>query len=182
MFDFKEFDGKLADVKAWLEKEFSSIRTGRATVTLLDGVMVDVYGSRVPLNQVATISQEDPRTLKLNLFDANQAPEVEQAINNANLGVSTSTSISGTRVIFPDLTSERREVLVKQAKIKLEDAKISIRTERDKVWTEIQDLQKNGDISEDDKFRLKDEMEAKVGALQKALDETTVAKETEISS
>lgn len=180
MQDFKEFDEKLKGITNWLAKEFSSIRTGRATITFLDGIYVDVYGSRMPLNQVASISIEDPRTLKINPFDQSQSKNIEKAINDADLGISVSTSDSGIRVIFPELTSERRELLVKQAKKKLEEAKISVRSERDKVWKDIQTKQKNGEISEDDRDHLKDEMEKMVGETQKSFEGMLEKKEEEI--
>ncbi len=180
MYDFKEFDKELLAVTEWLQKEMSAIRTGRATVTLLDSVFVDVYGSRMPLNQVASISQEDPKTLKVSPFDFNQSAEIEKALNNADLGVSVSNSSTGIRVIFPDLTSERREVLIKQANKKTEEAKISVRSKRDEVKKDLQSKKKSGDIPEDVEKRLEKEMQEKVDEANKKLEALSEAKEKEI--
>lgn len=180
MKDFKEYVVKLTGIKKWLEKEFSSIRTGRATVTLLDGVFVDAYGSRLPLNQVSTISIEDPRTLKINPFDQSQAKNIEKSISEADLGVSVLVNSSGLRVIFPELTSERRELLIKQAKKKTEEAKISVRAERERVLKDIQTQQKNKEISEDDRDTLKEELEKITGEVQKEFDKILKEKEEEI--
>lgn len=182
MYNFSEFKNNLNEVKLWLEKEFLAIRTGRATTSLLEGIFVEAYGSKMPLNQVATISNEDAKTLKINPFDQAQAKNIEKAINDADLGVSVAVSDSGIRVIFPDLTSERREMLIKQAKKKLEESKISLRSERDDVWNDIQTKQKNGELTEDDKFRLKEEMQKLFDEIQKALDEMFDRKEQEIKN
>lgn len=182
MYDFKKYKAGLAAKEDWLKKEFFAIRTGRATATLLDSVSVDAWGSRMPLNQVATVSVEDARTLKINPFDVGQSSSIEKSINAADLGVSVLVNASGMRVIFPELTGERRELLVKQAKKKLEEAKISLRKERDDVWGEIQMQEKSGGMSEDDKFRLKDEMQKYFDDTQKKLEKMTVDKEAEIKS
>lgn len=180
MQDFKEFDEQLSEVVSWLEKEMSAIRTGRATVTLLDSVFVEAYGSKMPLNQVASMSQEDPKTLKVSPFDYNQAPEIEKAINQADLGVSVSNSSTGIRVIFPDLTSERREILIKQAGKKTEEAKISVRAKRDELKKGLQNQKKAGDFSDDDEKRLENQMQEKVDATNKKLEALLDAKEQEI--
>jgi ribosome recycling factor len=181
MYDFKEFDQELSGAIEWLQKELASIRTGRATVTLLDSVFVEAYGSKMPLNQVASISQEDPKTLKLNPFDVNQSPEIEKALNEADLGVSVSNSSTGIRVIFPELTSERRELLIKQANKKLEEARISVRAKRDEMKKEIQNKKKDGQIGEDDEKRAEEDMQKKVDDTNAKLEEMFEAKEKEIS-
>jgi ribosome recycling factor len=182
MYDFKEFDQELEEVIVWLTKELSAIRTGRATITLLDSVFVEAYGSKMPLNQVSSISQEDPRTLKITPFDFNQSPEIEKAINNADLGVSVSNSSTGIRVIFPELTSERREILIKQGNKKSEEAKVSVRAKRDEVKKELQDLKKNGSIGEDDERRYEEEMQKKVNETNEKIEEMFKKKEEEIKS
>jgi ribosome recycling factor len=182
MYDFKQFDAELQEVVEWLKKELSAIRTGRATVTLLDSVFVESYGSKMPLNQVASISQEDPRTLKLNPFDASQSSAIEKAINDANLGVSVSNSSTGVRIVFPELTSERREILIKQANKKLEESRISVRSKRDDVKKDLQEKKKAGEIGEDDERRLEAEMQGKVDAANKELEEMFDKKELEIKN
>lgn len=179
-YNFKEFEAKLKDIEAWLVREFAGIRTGRATVSLLDQVLVEAYGSKSPVSQVATILIEDPKTLRISPWDATLIKAVEKAIMIADIGVSTVTDEKGVRVIFPALTSERRDLLIKQANKKLEEARISVRNEREKVWGKIQDEIKDGTLPEDAKFKLKEDMQKFVDSVQKKLEEITTAKEAEI--
>ena len=158
-FDFKEFDTKCAGAKEWLSKEYRGLRTGRAAPAILDGVSVSAYGSMMPLKQVANVGVEDARTLRVTAFDAGLLKDVERAISAANLGVGTSSDGSNVRVTFPELTSERREQLVKLAKAKLEDARATIRVARDESWKEIQEKEREGTLTEDDKFSLKEELQ-----------------------
>lgn len=179
-YDFNQFKTKIHDVEEWLKKEFSGIRTGRATIALLDSVYVEMYGAKSPLNQVANISIEDPKTIRITPWDKSVIQAIEKAISVADLGVSTSVDDTGIRVIFPDLTTETRERLVKQAKNKAEEAKVSVRNERNKTSNDIQDKQKAGEISEDDAKRDKDTMQKMVDEINKKIDETVKAKESEI--
>jgi len=180
--EFKQFNIKIEKVKDWLKKELSTIRTGRATASLLDGVIVSSYGVNTPLIQLANIVSEDAKTLRVNPYDNSQIKDIEKAITMAELGVSLSVDDGGIRAIFPELTIERKEILVKQAYKKLEEARISIRTERDELWGKIQKKQKVGEISEDDKFRLKDEMQKSIDDLQDEFNNLTESKENEINS
>jgi len=181
MYDFSKFKESLIDVENWLQKEFSSIRTGVASSSLLDGVKVDSYGSLVPLSQVANIGIEDAKTLVVSPWDTSQIKEVEKAINDAGLGVSVSVGGTGIRISFPDLTSERRELLIKTAKAKLEKSKVSLRAEREKIWEDIQKNEKEGEINEDEKFRLKEEMQKIVDEYVQKMEELFKKKEEEIS-
>lgn len=162
---------KLNEVKEWLQKEYSGIRTGKSSPALLDSIRVESYGSLMPVNQVANISTEDARTLRVSPWDSSMISAIERAIQDADLGVSLATDSSGVRVIFPELTIERRAQLQKLAKSKLEDARIRVRAVRDDVMKNIDKSEKDGDISEDQKFTQKD-------AAQKAVDETNRALES----
>jgi ribosome recycling factor len=126
-YTFTELQNKLNEIEAWLKKELSSIRTGRATVTILDTVIVEVYGAKSPLNQNANITIEDPKTIRVAPWDKSLITEIEKGIALADLGVSTAVDDEGMRIIFPDLTTETREKLVKKAKNKIEESKVSIR-------------------------------------------------------
>ncbi len=181
-YDFKQLKTNIAATHEWLVKEMSGIRTGRATPTLLDGVQVEAYGARMPISQVASLSTEDARTLRITPWDASQVKEIERAITLANLGVSSAVDDKGLRVFFPELTSERREQLLKISKQKLEEARVALRGERDKVWSDIQAKEKDGKLSEDEKFRAKDEMQKLVDEGNKKLEELAERKEKEISS
>jgi ribosome recycling factor len=180
-YDFNPFKNELKNIQNWLIKEFSTIRTGMATPTLLDGIKVESYGTLSPINQIANIGIEDARTLKITPWDKSQSKEIEKAITDANLGVGLSTNDQGLRVSFPELTSERRVLLIKTAKDKLENARISLRSERDKVWSDIQDKVKISELTEDDKFYLKDEMQKLVDEIGKELEIMLDKKEKEIS-
>jgi len=159
MYDFTKLKTEVSGIENWLIKEFSNIRTGLASITILDGVKVENYGTLTPVNQVANITAEDAKTIRISPWDTSQIKELEKAIINADLGVSVAVDDKGIRLSFPELTSERRQILVKVAKDKLEQAKVSLRGERDKVWNDIQMKGKENEISQDDKFQLKDEMQ-----------------------
>jgi len=179
-FDIKDFNTRGEDVIKWLEGEFSSIRTGMATPMLLDLVTVDSYGAKVPLQQVGTVSVEDPKTLRISVWDQTVIKEVEKAILDADLGVSVTIDDAGLRVIFPDLTSERRLQLLKVAKIKLEDARVSLRGARDEVVKNIEASQKAGEMTEDEKFTAKDEIQKTTDTFNRTLGEMFDRKEEEV--
>ena len=180
-YDFTQFKKRAAEVEIWLAEEFSGIRTGRATAALLDGVLVDSYGAKTAIKHVANIAVEDAKTLKITPWDNSLVKGIETAIATANLGVSTVPDQVGVRVIFPDLTSERRAQLIKLIGQKLEEARVSLRREREEVWNDIQKKEKDGVISEDEKFRYKDDLQKIVDEGNKKLEAAVEKKEKEIS-
>jgi ribosome recycling factor len=179
-YDFSDFKSRAKAVEEWLLKECSAIRTGRATITLLDSVFVESYGVRTPLNQTASLSVEDPRTIRIVPWDKSIIPAIEKGITLADLGVSTGSDGEGVRVKFPELTTENRQHLVKLAHKKLEEAKISLRGERGDTVKDIEAKQKAGELPEDDARRHKEELQKMVDATQAALDLIIAAKEKEI--
>lgn len=181
-YDFKPLDTKLASSKDWLSREYQGLRTGRATPAILDSVQVQAYGSMMPLKQVATIGIEDARSLRVQAFDPGIIKDIEKAISAADLGVGVGSDASGVRVTFPELTGDRREQLVKLAKGKLEEARTTVRGARDDCWKDIQEQEKANTITEDDKFRLKDEMQKKVDAMNEELEKLFNKKEEEMKS
>ncbi|MBV9159412.1 MAG: ribosome recycling factor [Candidatus Kaiserbacteria bacterium] len=181
-FDLKPLDTKLADAREWLAKEYRGLRTGRATPAILDSVQVSAYGSMMPLKQVGNVSVEDARTLRVTAYDAGIVKDIERAITAANLGLGTSSDGSSVRVSFPELTAERREQLVKLAKQKLEEARTSVRLARDESWKEIQEREREGTLTEDDKFMLKDDLQKRVDKANEELEKAFEAKESEMSS
>ncbi len=180
MYNFNQFKQKISDIEEWLKKEFSSIRTGRATPAILDAISVDSYGSRMHINQLASIAVEDPKTIRVVPWDMTQVKSIEKAVLDSDLGLSVSSDEKGLRISFPELTSERRTSLTKVANQKHEEARISLRKERERVWEEIQEKEKAGEIAEDDKFRLKNEMQKIVDDANKNLDAMAERKEAEI--
>ena len=173
---------KLQEAKEWLQKEYSGIRTGQASPSLLDSVKVDNYGTMTPLNQIGTVGVEDARTLRISVWDVSQIPTIEQSLRDADLGVSVSTDSAGVRVIFPELTAERREQLMKLAKSKLEDARIRVRSARDESMKVIDKDEKSGDLSEDEKFEKKDIVQTAVDGINKDLESLFDNKEQELSN
>jgi ribosome recycling factor len=178
--DINTFKTRANEVEEWLSKELASIRTGRATITLLDDVMVEAYGTKTPINQNASINIEDPKTIRIVPWDKGLISEIESSINKADLGVSIMSDAEGVRVKFPDLTSETREQLIKQIHKKVEDAKISLRNERGDIVKGLETSQKAGEISEDDLKRQKDEVQKLVDEIGKKLEEKGKVKEEEI--
>lgn len=181
-YDFKLFDGKVSAAKEWLAKEYRGLRSGRATPVILDSVSVSAYGSMVPLKSAAAIGIEDARTLRVQPFDPSLAKDIERGIATANLGVGTVSDGAVIRVTFPELTHERREQFVKLAKGKLEEARTAIRVARDEAWKEIQSREKEGTLTEDDKFSLKDELQKKVDTANGDLEKSFEAKEEEMGA
>lgn len=164
-YNFSSFKVELKKVNEFLGKEYSQLNIGRASPMVLDGVSVESYGSRVPLKNIANISIEDSKTLRIAPWDKNQIKDIEKAIASANLGLSVATDDLGMRVIFPQLTTETRQTLVKVLKEKLEEQRIAVRREREQIWEDVQAKEKEGKLTEDEKFRAKEE-------LQKIIDET----------
>lgn len=178
----EDFKKKMKGIEDWLIQGLSSIRTGMATVRLLDSVMVDSYGTKTPLNQSANINIEDAKTIRVAPWDKSLMGEIEKGITKADLGVSTSVDEQGVRVIFPSLTTETRERLVKQAKVKIEEAKVSIRNDRNKVMKEVDDKKKSGEFAEDDVKRFKQDIDKIVKETQDGFDAIGKKKEAEIMS
>ncbi|MCA9354396.1 MAG: ribosome recycling factor [Candidatus Kaiserbacteria bacterium] len=171
---------RLEEAKDWLQKEYAGIRTGQSSPALLDGVRVESYGSLMPLNQVGSVGIEDARTLRVSPWDATQVTAIETAIRDADLGVSVVTDSSGLRVIFPELTAERREQLLKLAKSKLEDARVTVRAIRDDFMKAIDKSHKDGDISDDERFAKKEAVQKAIDATNKDLEALAAQKETEL--
>ena len=181
-YDFKIFETKAAAAQEWLAKEYRGLRTGRASPAILDSIMVSAYGSMMPLKQVASVGVEDARTLRVQPFDAALLKDIERAIAGADLGVGTTTDSSIVRVSFPELTSERRAQLVKVAKGKLEEARTTVRMAREEAWKDIQAREKEGTLTEDDKFQLKDELQKRIDKVNEELERTFESKEAEMGS
>lgn len=180
--DMKEFSQNLQEAVEWLKKEFAAIRTGQASPALLDGITIESYGAYMPLNQVASIGVEDARTLRISPWDTTVIPAIEKALQESNLGVSAATDSAGVRAIFPELTAERRVQLQKLAKSKLEDARITVRGVRDEVMKQIEKLEKDGEISEDEKFTKKEEVQKKVQETNSTLETMLANKEGELAA
>lgn len=176
-----DLESKLQGVVSWLTGEFSGIRTGQATPALLDSIKVESYGSLMPINQVASIGIEDARTLRISPWDQSLVKVIETAIRDADFGVGVMSDSSGVRVIFPELTGERRTQLIKLAKSKFEEARVRVRGVREDVIKALDKQEKDGDISEDEKFAKKESVQKLVDAANNTLESMFNKKEQEIT-
>jgi len=173
-----EFNGVIEHFK----KELGGIRAGRANPAMVENVVVDSYGMKTPLKQMASIAVQEARTMVIQPWDKNLIKEIEKAISMANLGLSVTAEAALVRVTVPQMTEENRKDLIKIMNEKLEAAKVALRGVRENTKEEILAAQKNGDITEDDRYQNVEEMEKKVAELNKILQEMTEAKEKEILS
>jgi len=182
MYNFKILEKELKKASEWFSSEIVSLRTGRANPALVEHIKVNSYGSDMPIEHIAAVSVEDARTILIKPWDKSNVQPIESAIRASNLGLQPVVDQENIRIILPELTEERRTSLKKILREKLEDAKVTARQARDEVWSDIQEQERAGTISEDDKFRLKDDMQEIVDKAIKSLDEIADKKESEINS
>ena len=162
------------------KNHISKIRTGRASPSILDGIMVDYYGSSTPLRQLASVTVEDSRTLKINVFDRSLGPAVEKAIMASDLGLNPSSAGTDIRVPLPPLTEERRKDLIKIVRGEAEQGRVSVRNVRRDANDKVKALLKDKEISEDDERRAQDEIQKMTDASIKKVDAALTEKETEL--
>jgi ribosome recycling factor len=165
-----------------LKSDLSGLRTGRANTTLLDPVVVEVYGSNMPLSQVATVSAPEPRMLSVQIWDRSNVTPVEKAIRSAGLGLNPITDGQTIRLPIPDLTEERRKELAKLAGQYAEKGRIAIRNVRRDAMDKLKADENKKEISEDDRKRLETEVQKMTDEAIKAADDAAANKEKEILS
>lgn len=163
-----------------LKHDLGGLRTGRANTALLDPIQVEVYGSNMPLNQVATVSAPEPRLLSVQVWDKSNVTPVEKAIRNAGLGINPMVDGNNIRLPIPDMTEERRKELVKLAHSYAEKAKIAARNVRRDGNDDLKTDEKKKEISEDDRKRLEAEVQKMTDASIADIDAALAAKEKEI--
>ena len=178
MYNLDAFKKELKGAEEWLSKEYSQIHTGRANPALLDGVHVESYGALQPLKNTASISIEDPKTLRVIPWDKSLNKNIEKALHEANLGFSITLDDAGVRVIIPALTTETRQKLVKIAKERMEDARITVRKAREEELSSL----KNQKLPEDTFERAKDDVQKFVDVANSTLEGLFIKKESEILS
>ena len=179
-YDFSALKNDIKETEEWLVRELSGVRTGRAAPALLDGVKVEAYGARTPLTQLASVSIEDARTLRVIPWDSALLKSIEKGITEADLGVGVATDDQGLRVSFPELTAERRAQLTKLARDKAEQAKVTLRGHRTDALKEIDALRKEG-MSEDQARRDKEELQRIIDAGNGKLAAAFAKKEADIA-
>lgn len=163
-----------------VHKDFSGLRAGRASPTMLESVTVEAYGNRMHINQVGNINVPEPRLLTVQVWDATLAPLVEKAIREAGLGLNPSAAGAVIRVPLPELSEERRKELVKVAGKYAEQGRISIRNIRRDGMDEVKRLEKDSHLSEDELHRLTDEIQKATDEFIKKVDDALAHKEKEI--
>ena len=163
-----------------LHKEYGGLRTGRASVSLLDPVVVDAYGSKMPLNQVGSVNAPEPRLLTIQVWDTGMVKAVEKAISDSGLGLNPQPDGSLIRIPIPDLNEERRHELTKVAGKYAEAARIAVRNVRQDAMQAIKKMEKDGDISEDDKKRYEGEVQKLTDANIQKIDTMLADKEKDI--
>lgn len=161
-------------------REMSKIRTGRASLAMLDGIRVDYYGTPTPLNQVAALAVADPRLITIKPWEKTMVQEIEKVIRASDLGIQPQSDGELIRLPIPPLTEERRRDLVKGAKSKTEDAKVAIRNARRDANEMIKSMQKDGDVPEDDATRALKAIQDETDSYVKKIDEVFATKEKDI--
>ena len=165
-----------------LKSELSSLRAGRANAQVLDRIAVDYYGSMTPINQLGNISTPEPRMLIIALWDSKMIPAVEKAIQKSDLGINPANDGKVIRLVFPELTEERRKDLVKTVRKKGEESKVAIRNLRRDLNDQIKKQKKDSLITEDDQKKLEEKGQKMTDEFIKDIDAILSAKEKEILS
>ncbi len=179
-YDFSGFKKKAVEISEHLSKELSAIHTGRASSAILDGIFIESYGAQLAIPHVATIANEDARTLRIVPWDKANGKEIEKAINIANLGISVATDDAGLRVFFPPLTTERRVAFTKIVRDKVESARVTLKGVREQSKNDIIETERDGGMSEDEKTRSLEELQKLVDEANNSLESIGEKKEKEI--
>ena len=178
--DFSEFSRKMDKTLVHLAEEFDAVRAGRANPKVLDRITVSYYGQETPLNGVASISSPDARTLLVQPWDTSILTDIQKAIQSSDLGINPQNDGKVLRLIFPQLTEERRKDLTKQVKKYAEEAKVAMRNVRRDGMDYVKKLKKNSEITEDDQKKAEKDLQDMLDKFIKKVDEALAAKEKEL--
>ena len=178
--DFSEYSRKMDRTLDHLGEEFDAVRAGRANPRVLDRISVEYYGSETPLNGVATISSPDARTLVISPWDSKLLKDIQKAIQVSDLGINPQNDGKVIRLIFPQLTEERRKELAKQVKKYAEEAKVAMRNLRRDGMDYVKKLKKNSEITEDDQKKAEKDLQDMLDKYIKKVDDALAAKEKEL--
>jgi ribosome recycling factor len=180
-FDLKELEKRMRAAQDVLKREFGGLRTGRASATLLDPVQVQVYGQRMPINQVATVSVPEPRMISVQVWDRAAVSAVDKAIREANLGLNPIVDGQVLRLPIPSLTAERRQELVKIAHKYAEQARVAVRNVRREGMEALKKAEKDGDMSQDEHKKNSARVQELTDKLVKEIDAALAQKDAEIN-
>ena len=178
--DFKDFERRMGKALDHLQEEFGAVRAGRANAKVLDRISVEYYGSETPLSGVATISSPDARTLVISPRDTKLLKDIQKAIQSSDLGINPQNDGRVIRLVFPQLTEERRKDLTKQVKKYAEDAKVAMRNIRRDGMDYVKKLKKNSEITEDDQKKAEKDLQTLLDKYIKKIDDALAAKEKEL--
>ncbi len=178
--DFKEYSRRMDRTLEHLDEEFGAVRAGRANAKVLDRISVEYYGSETPLSGVATISSPDARTLVISPWDTKLLKDIQKAIQASDLGINPQNDGRVVRLVFPQLTEERRKDLTKQVRKYAEEAKVALRNLRRDGMDYVKKLKKNAEITEDDQKKAEKDLQDLLDKYIKKVDEATAAKEKEL--
>ena len=178
--DLADLERRMDGALTSLAKEFQGLRTGRASTQLLDSVAVEAYGASMPINQIATVSVPEPRMLSVQVWDKENTKIVEKAIRESNLGLNPQVDGQLLRIPLPDLSEERRQELSKIAAKYAENAKIAVRNVRRDGMDTTKRMEKDGDISQDDRHIYDEEIQTITNKSINKIDELLSSKEVEI--
>ena len=178
--DFKEYSRKMDKTLDVLQEDFGAVRAGRANARVLDRIMVEYYGVDTPVGQVGTISSPDARTLVIQPWDGSLLKKIEKAIQTSDLGINPQNDGRVIRLVFPQLTEERRRELTKQVKKYGEDAKVAVRNIRRDAMDYIKALKKKSEITEDDQKKAEKDLQELTDKYIKKVDDACAVKEKEL--
>ena len=180
MAEIKEFKNRMIKTAEVLSAQFDTVRAGRANAAVLDQIEVDYYGTPTPIRQIASISSPDARTLLIQPWDGSTLKLIEKAILTSELGINPQNDGRVIRLVFPQLTEERRRELTKQVKKYGEDAKVAVRNIRRDAMDYVKALKKKSEITEDDQKNLEKELQDLTDKRCKEIDELTAKKDKEL--
>jgi len=177
---YDEYESKMKRTVEVLQGQYSAIRAGRANPSVLDQIKVEYYGALTPINQIASVSTPDPRTLMIQPWDASSLKPIEKAIMTSDLGINPQNDGRFLRLVFPQPTEERRKDLIKQVNRLAEDSKVAIRNIRRDAVEKFKVQKKKGDITEDDMTNTEKDLQKLTDSYTKEIDKAALKKEAEI--
>jgi ribosome recycling factor len=171
---------KMQELLGKLEDEFKNIRTGRANTGIVDNLKVSYYGTETPLKQMASLTTPDASSILITPWDQNALGDIEQAIRNSNLGFNPVNDGRNIRISLPPLTEERRKELSKMVHDIAEETRIGLRNIRQDAWNDIKKMEKDGKITEDDRYRAEEELNKLIEGFNKKVEQLSETKEAEL--
>ena len=178
---FTNTEGAFQRTINWFSREISSMRGSRITASLIEDIKVDYYNSKTALKEIASLSSIDSRTLSIEPWDKSSIPNIEKALYDSDAGGNVKSEKNRILFSLPSFTGEDREKIIKILKQKTEKAKISLRQVRDEAWSNVQEMERKGEISEDEKYKKKEELQEKIKKFEDKIEEMEKKKEKEMT-